>query len=108
MAIKPIPVPSAGMVYGDGKPTVTWYQWFQSLVARGGAVAPVTVGASPFTYTASERGFAVVTGGTVTNIDFVRGSTTINVTGQQTTALGAGDSLVVTYAVAPTFQFVPV
>lgn len=107
MAIKPIPHHSVSIVGPDNGIAAVWYQWLQSLL-KPGPIAPITVGASPFTYTASERGLLIVTGGTVTALAFTRGGTTIDVTGQQTTALAAGDSLAITYAVLPVIQFVPI
>ncbi len=44
----------------------------------GAALASISVGASPFAYTAGATGTLYVTGGTVSEISFTRGSTTIN------------------------------
>ena len=87
-----------------------WYQFFQQLW-KGVPPADessVTVTASPFTYTASQRGFVIVNGGTVSLIQFAR--TTTNYTTGQTSGcfpLSSGDSLVVTYTGKPTMTFVP-
>jgi hypothetical protein len=88
-----------------------WY-FFWSGLFRGlapGNVEPVTVGASPYVYSATKRGSMVVSGGTVTLIEFSRDGVTFYDAG--TTAgmfqLNAADQLRVTHAGAPTMTFVP-
>lgn len=64
---------------------------------------------SPFSYIAPVRGFLIVHGGTVSDIEFSRdGSTFYNlgVTAGQIT-LAASDTVVITYSLAPTLTFVP-
>lgn len=71
--------------------------------------SPVTVGASPFVYSADVRGSVIVNGGTVSAIAFSRDGTTFYTTGQTAGmfTLNAGDQLRVTYTVLPTLTFVP-
>lgn len=70
--------------------------------------SPVTVGASPFTFTASFDGALAVSGGTVSAISVIR----------QTTTVGAGitaglipvrrlDKVQITFTAAPTVAFLP-
>lgn len=68
----------------------------------------VTVGTSPFTYTAARKGIVIVHGGTVSMIQWARGTTNYN-TGQTQGVfpLSQGDSLVITHSGAPTFTFAP-
>lgn len=68
----------------------------------------VVTGTSPFTYTAARRGFLIVQGGTVSMVQWARGTTNHN-TGQTqgTFPLSQGDSLVITYTGAPTLTFAP-
>ena len=86
-----------------------WWRWIQA-TEQGvppGAEIPITVGASPFTYTASQKGFVLLTGGTVSLVHIAR--TTSNATGLTTGIfpLSAGDQLIVTYSGKPTMTFVP-
>lgn len=69
----------------------------------------VTLGASPYTYSAPVRGSVIVNGGTVTVIAFSRDGVTFYTTGQTSGMflLNAADQLRITYAVAPTVTFVP-
>jgi hypothetical protein len=71
-------------------------------------VSAITPGASPYTYTAPFNGQVSVTGGTVSQIQLIRQSTTV------ATGLTAGlimvsrlDQVVVTYTGTPTMVFIP-
>jgi hypothetical protein len=75
---------------------------------RAQPFAAITVGASPYTYTASADGSVAVTGGTVTGISVIRQGTTV------ATGVTAGviplsrlDQIQVTYSVVPTMNFLP-
>lgn len=88
-----------------------WY-FFWSGLFRGlapGNVEPVTVGASPYTYSAARRGSMIISGGTVTAIEFSRDGTIFYDVGATAGmfTLNASDQLKVTYAVAPDMTFVP-
>lgn len=74
-----------------------------------GAIAAITPGASPYTYTAAAAGSVVVTGGTVSNIQLKRGSTTIAIASASpgVVPVSAGDQVITTYSAAPTMNFVP-
>jgi hypothetical protein len=89
----------------------SWYRFFQALQSGTPpqAESPITVTASPFTYTASQGGFVIVHAGTVSQIAFSRTSGTSYITGQTTGTfpVSAGDSVIVTYSGAPTITFVP-
>jgi hypothetical protein len=67
----------------------------------------ITVSASPFTYTAPQRGVVIINGGTVSQVSYIRvaGYVTGQTAGMFT--LGAGDQLVVTYSGLPTMTFAP-
>jgi hypothetical protein len=84
-----------------------WQGMFQGLPP--GAESPVTPGASPYVYTAAVKGFMLITGGTVSLVEFSRDGTTFysygSTSGQFT--INAADRLRVTYTVAPTMTFVP-
>lgn len=73
----------------------------------GAASATITVGASPFTYTASAVGHVLING-TVTALSLTRGSTMITL--PLTTPIvpvDNGDAVKVTYSTAPTMTWVP-
>ncbi len=74
--------------------------------ASGAALASITVGASPYVYTATTRGAVAVSGGTVSAASLTRGSAvTLPIAGLF--PVSAGDTITVTYTVAPTMTFVP-
>jgi len=77
-------------------------------VPQAQPVTVVSVGGSPFTYTASFTGLAVITGGTVSLISLVRQGTTV-ATGLTTGLfpLSRLDQLVITHTGAPTMTFLP-
>lgn len=91
--------------------TKDWY-FFWSGIFRGlapGNVEPVTLTGSPYTYSAARRGSLLVSGGTVTAIEFSRDGTAYYNVGVIAGAIpiNAGDLVRITYAVAPTVTFVP-
>ena len=88
-----------------------WYFFLQGLWkgTPPAAEAAVSVTASPMTYVASQRGFMVISGGTVSAIAFSRNGTTFYSSGETAGSfpLSFGDSLKVTYTGAPTMTFFP-
>lgn len=86
-----------------------WDSYLQQFTQAPPNYQPLTVGASPFAYTAKEPGNLAITGGTVTGLALIRGEASI--------ILGAGtnkiipmsinDIVNVVYSVLPTIQFVP-
>jgi 2-keto-4-pentenoate hydratase len=76
------------------------------LMAATAPPASVAVGASPFTYTAPDRGVLVLQGGTVSLVELGRKGTFVT-TGLTTAVLNVskGDQVRVTYAVLPTLTF---
>lgn len=71
------------------------------------AASAITVGASPYTYTPTNSGIVVVTGGTVSQLDYGRQGafTSLGITAG-VIPVKAGDSLRITYTVAPTATFI--
>lgn len=101
------PVPLAQ----KGNTTKDWY-FFWSGLYKGLPPAlplPVTLGASPFIYTAPQRGFLIITGGTVSAVAYSRDGVTFFATGQTAGMfpLSASDVLRITYSVVPTVTFIP-
>lgn len=87
----------------------SWRRWFTGTDTGvpPAAEVPITVGASPFTYQAQQKGFVIVTGGTVSSIQFQRVNT--YATGQTAGVfpLSFADQLTVTWSGKPTMTFVP-
>lgn len=112
MTIQYRTVPTYGVdITTDENTSSVWYRWFQD-IDKGTPPAPeaaVVVTASPYTYTAVQKGFVIVTGGTVSLIRFSRVSGTAYATGQTAGIfpLSFGDMLTITYTVIPTVTFVP-
>lgn len=95
-----------------GQISTAWWRFWSGL-GQGrpvGPVAGITVGTSPFKYTAQQGGSVIVNGGSTTQISFSRDGANFFITGQTTGMfkLAQGDILQVTYPVAPpTMTFVP-
>lgn len=103
-------VPSSNQAIADkgGFVTTAWQRFFNTLVSPAAPLQSVTVLASPFAYTAGQAGSLAVSGGTVSAISLTRSGTTIptGMTGG-TLSLANGDTVTITYAVAPTVNFIP-
>jgi hypothetical protein len=104
-----IPSLSSAVVNADSyTPTSTWAQFFAGLIADPGAIVAVTVGASPFTYTAGDDGFLSIGGGTVSDVTLRRARVSfLTPFTSGFVPMSKGDAVVVTYSVAPTLNFVP-
>lgn len=94
-----------------GLTTKDWYFFFTGIF-RGLApanAAPVALTGSPFTYTAPFKGFVIVTGGTVSMIEFSRDGTTFYNLGQTSGSftLNSADQLRIAYSAPPTVTMVP-
>jgi hypothetical protein len=85
----------------DGQNNASW--------GAVGAIAAVTVTASPFSYTAQAAGFVVISGGTVSAVTLKRGTPAAISVGETAgiVPVSAGDIVAVTYSVLPTMSFVP-
>jgi hypothetical protein len=94
----------------DAKTSSSWYRWFQDidLGVPPSSELPVTVGASPFIYSPTQKGAVIVNGGTVTSILISR-SGTFYATGltQGLFYLAANDRLQVVFSAAPSMVFLP-
>lgn len=73
------------------------------------SISTITIGASPFAYQVSKRSAVQITGGTVSAITLKRGSVSlsINVVSGGIVELNTGDTLTITYTVAPTMYLIP-
>ena len=89
-----------------------WLQQYLRLVGRNpqNSVSSIAPGPSPYTYqnTGDFTVDAIVTGGTVSAVEFSRDGTTFFAASAGTQiSLNPGDSLRVTYAVAPSITLIP-
>lgn len=88
-----------------------WYFYWAGLF-KGlppGNVVPITLTGSPYTFSAPSKGFVLISGGTVSQVEFSRDGVTYYATGQTSGqfTLSAQDYIRITYTVAPTSTFVP-
>lgn len=91
--------------------SAAYYRWMQ---ATENGIPPsgetvLTPSASPYIYTATRRGFVIVSGGTVSYLGFSRTPGTFYNTGQTAGSfpVNQGDQLSIVYSAAPTVVFVP-
>jgi hypothetical protein len=105
-------IPNYPVELARGRSTTKDWYFFWSGLFRGlapGNVEEVTVGASPYVYSAIRRGSMIVAGGTVSLIEFSRDGTIFydvgTIAGMFT--LNASDQLRVTHAGVPDMTFVP-
>jgi hypothetical protein len=106
-----IPQRTTPLTESDGTVNLYWYQFFSGLVpGKSTPEVSITVGSSPFSYTSSDDGFVIVTGGTVSSITILRSSSAQSVatTTGHAIPIGRGDVLAVTYSVKPTMLIYPV
>ncbi len=86
-----------------------WYRLLTRLTQLNAErpIAAVAVGASPFSYTATTIGHLNIIGGTISSRTLTRGTDTTNIGASQLVPMAAGDTVTVTYSVAPTMSFIP-
>jgi len=108
---KNLPQANTPVIDPQGRFTVPWWRFFSGLFSKPPAESSVAVGSSPFLWGATQDGFVVVEGGTVSLIELLRGPSVVT-----TYNLGAtqgqfivrnGDAIQITYTVAPTVTFFP-
>ncbi len=98
----------AKLVDATGRMLTPWNSYFQQFTQAPASAIDITVGISPFDYTAKEPGTLVITGGTVTGVRLTRGSTVIILaTTNNVIPVGINDIVRVTYSVLPTLRLLP-
>jgi hypothetical protein len=107
---RPVPnTQSAIAASADGKTKVflltPWTQWFQQFTQKVPAAVAIALTGSPFLYTPNQNGNVYISGGTVSNVSLIRGLDTLDITGQKLIPVGIGDTIRITYTVAPTVKF---
>lgn len=91
-----------------GIPTSPWQRFLQHLQDQPPAIDNPLAGPSPFSYTLSTDGALVISGGTVSLVEYSRARVTFTlpfVSGIIPASMG--DTIVITYTVAPTLWFIP-
>lgn len=112
MSNKTFGLPSPQLAFTNPKTGIVssvWYQFLTRLqqLSAERQIAPLTVGASPFVYTASTIGNVFVSGGTVSSIVLGRSNVNLAVPSGIFVPVAADDTVTVTYTVLPTMTFVP-
>lgn len=104
----PLPNKMAPFVSALKRIVAPWDSYLQQFTQAPPNFAAVTVGISPFDYTAREPGNIIITGGTVTGVALTRGTTSI-LLGATTkiVPVAINDVVTVVYSVLPTIRFVP-
>ena len=107
--MQPLPNQSSPLVrLPNGTIIPPWNSYLQQFTQAPPSFVRVTVGASIFSYVAKEPGFIIVKGGTVSAIHLIRGTTSIDMTGQVSIPVSIQDKVSVTYSVVPTMYFIPI
>ena len=92
-----------------GQTTSVWYRYFQNTFfgAAPSNETTVSVGGSPFAYTAPSRGFVLIKSGTVSSIQYTRSLTTLTGLTSGIFPVSQGDVLTVAYTGLPSMTFFP-
>ena len=90
-----------------GKAIAPWNSFLQQFTQKAAAVQNITLTGSPFSYTPNDRGNVIVSGGTISGINLIRGDVIIPLSTVRPLMvyLGIGDTIQITYSVTPTLQF---
>lgn len=82
-----------------------WNSFFQQFVQPAPAVATIELTGSPFKFTPNVNGNLIISGGVVSNISLMRGTDTIDLTGEKIIPTAINDSVSITYSNAPSVKF---
>ncbi|MDB5584897.1 MAG: hypothetical protein JWR80_10073 [Bradyrhizobium sp.] len=104
-----LPDPNVALVDEGKLLTQPWYTGLIRLAQLSAErpIAPVSLGVSPYTFTATTIGDLLVRGGTVSAVTLVRGDVSVTCPTSGFIPMAANDSVIVTYSVLPTVTFVP-
>lgn len=95
----------ARFVDAAGRILRPWIQYLQQFTTAPPAFMPITVGASPFSYTAKEPGNVYIDSSTA--ILLTRGIVSIDLTGLKIVPVSINDIVTVTYSGLPVIKFIP-
>lgn len=85
-----------------------WNSYLQQFTQAPPPFVALTVGTSPFSYTAKEPGYVAIPSGTISAIILSRGTGTIDLTGEKIIPVSINDIVTVTYSVLPVIKFIPI
>lgn len=104
-----LPDPNVALVNEAKILTPPWYIGLVRLaqLTAERPIAPVSLGASPYTFTATTIGDLLVAGGTVSAVTLGRGGVSVACPTSGFIPMAAEDSVIITYSVLPTVTFVP-
>lgn len=96
------------LVDGTFRLIAPWNFFFATLIAPPPAFQEQTLTISPATLTAQQSGMFAISGGTVSLVQINRGNEVIN-TGVTSglVPVSLNDSIIITYSIPPTVEFVP-
>jgi hypothetical protein len=97
----------SALVDKAGRIIPPWNSFFQQFTSPPANILSVIVGASPFSYVAKQPGMLIISGGTVSAVNFTRGNITISMGTSEAFPVEIADTISVTYSVLPTIKFVP-
>lgn len=84
-----------------------WTTFFQQFSQAPSPIKDIDVAASPFVYQVKEPGSIIVSGGTVSLVQFTRGQDTITLQENILIPVCIGDIITTTYSVLPEIKFLP-
>ncbi|OWV62585.1 hypothetical protein ATY75_12235 [Rhizobium sp. N122] len=102
-----VPNSNQPLVDNRGFVTPVWQRFFGALLGAPAAISPVTVSASPTSFTAYQRGTVGISAGTLTSVSLTRAGTTVTLGTTRSVTVANGDVVTVSYTVAPTINFIP-
>lgn len=102
-----VPNSNQPLVDSRGFVTPVWQRFFGALLGSPAAISPVTVSASPTSFTASQRGTVGISAGTLTAVTLTRAGTVVALGTTRSVTVANGDVVTVSYTVAPTINFIP-
>lgn len=109
--VLPFPRLDSPLTDASGHISELWRQFLNTIWNRingaaGGNIAAITVGASPYSYTAASGGVLSIQGGTVSQVTIKRGSTTVTIS-TGLVPMRTNDVVAITYSAVPTVNFIP-
>jgi hypothetical protein len=92
----------------DGTVNNPWNNFFQQFTQAPAGAISLVINGSPYIYQSKEQGMITIEGGTLTSVEFIRGSFSTNLgNAQRIIPVQIKDIIRVTYSVLPIINFVP-
>lgn len=104
-----VPNSNQPLVDSSGRVLPVWQRFFGALLGQPEAIGPVSASGSPISFTAPQRGFLTLYGGTVTDVTLTRGKTDIEIASHPLVPVSNGDVVTISFADndAPVVNFIP-